>query len=51
MVQDRDQWQDLVKTVMHRRVPKKAGNFLTFSTTSSLRVTHLTQGLMEVINF
>jgi len=29
LVHDKDQWRDLVKTVMKFRVPQKAGNFFT----------------------
>jgi hypothetical protein len=28
LAQDRDQWRDLVKTVMNLRVPKNIGKFL-----------------------
>jgi hypothetical protein len=29
LVQDRDQWRDLMNTAMNLRPPLKAGNFLT----------------------
>jgi hypothetical protein len=35
LVQDRDQWWDLLNMVMNLRVPKKTGNFLTRCVTVS----------------
>jgi len=29
LIQDRDQWRDLVNTVMNLRIPLKLGNFVT----------------------
>ena len=47
LAQDRDRWRELVSTVMNRRVPKNAGNFLTSCRTSSFSRRTLLHGVSK----
>jgi len=48
LVQVRDKWWDLVKTVMNLRVPQKSGSFLTMRATIRFSKTTVS---MEVVSY